>query len=76
MAHPIHETDTVSSPSTLQPLSTDPLQSERDHLQALRQRLETAAEALTRVRDQLQTRASKCQGRDEAGHFNADGGRQ
>ncbi len=76
MAHPTHEADIVSSPSPRQPLPADALQTERDHLQALRRRLETAAEALARFHDQLQARASGCQGRGEAGHLDPEEGRQ
>ncbi len=76
MAHPIHEADTVSSPTILQPPAANVLRSERDHLQALRRRLDAAAEALTRVRDHLQTRASRGQGGDKAGALDPDGGRQ
>ncbi len=75
MAHPISETDTVPNP-TPSFLSADALQSERDHLQALRRRLEAAAEALARVHDHLQARASGCQGGDEAGALDLEGGRQ
>ncbi len=75
MAHPISETDTVPNPTPSFP-SADALQSEGDYLQALRRRLEAAAEALTRVREQLQTQASRCQGSDGAGRPDPDGGRQ
>ncbi len=83
MAHQIHKADTVFSPSIPQSSPADAVQSERDHLQALRRRLETAAEALARVRDQLQARASGCQSGDrdrehdgaQAGAPDPDGGR-
>ncbi len=81
MAHQIQEADNVPSPSS-QSVGADAFQGERDHLQALRRRLEAAAEALARVRDQLQARAAECQGRDEdreligteAGSFDPEGG--
>ncbi len=82
MAHQIHKADSVASPSMPQPFPADVLQRERDHLQALRWRLEAAAEALSRVRNQLQAQASGCQGGDgarepdspTAGALNPDGG--
>jgi hypothetical protein len=81
MAYQIREADTVLSPSP--PLGPDTLQGERDRLEAIRRRLEAAAEALARVRDQLQARAPGYRGWDEdrehsgaaAGHFNPKGGR-
>ena len=76
MVHPTREADIVPSPSTPRPPSADPLQRERDHLQALRRRLEAAAEALARVRDQLQARASGDYGGAAAGALDPDGGRQ
>ncbi len=84
MAHPIHEAGTVPNPSTLPSLRVGTARSEHEHLQALRRRLETAAQALSRVRDQLQARAAGYQGRDEdrepdrtqAGDLNPEGGRQ
>ena len=78
MAHQIQEADTVPipSPSTPQPAPADILQNERDHLQVLRRRLGAAAEALARIHDQLQARASRCHGGDEVGHLDPDGGRQ
>ncbi len=75
MAHEIHETDAVPNPAPSFP-SADTLQSERDHLQVLRRRLEAATETLARVWDHLQARASGCQGGDEAGRPGLDGGRQ
>ncbi len=75
MAHEIHETDAVPNPAPSFP-SADTLQGERDHLQALRRRLEAAVEALSRVRDQLQTRASRCEGGDEVSHPDPEEGRQ
>ena len=83
MAYQIREADTVLSPSP-QSLGPDTLQSEQDHLQALRRRLEAATEALSRVGDQLQVRAAGCQGRDEdrehdrtkEGDLDPEGGRQ
>ncbi len=76
MAHQIHKADTVPSPSIPQSSPVNAIQNERDHLLALRRRLEVASEALTRVHDHLQARASGCQDSDEAGHSGPDGGRQ
>jgi hypothetical protein len=65
MAHQIQEAHTVSSPSTPPSRRADTARSEHEHLQALRRRLEAAAEGLSRVRDQLQARAPGYRGWDE-----------
>jgi hypothetical protein len=76
MAHRIQEDDATPNPSTPPSLRAEAVQSEYDRLQVLWRRLETAAEALARVRDQLQARAPGYRGWEEAGHPNPDGGRQ
>ena len=83
MVRTSQEADPTPKPSTPQSLQAEPLEGEANRLQALCKRLETAAEALIRLRDRLQVRASEWRGCDEdrerdgteAGGPDPDGGR-
>jgi hypothetical protein len=72
MAQQILEADTALDPPTLQSRQADTLRSAQDHLQALRQRFETAAEALIRVHDQLKARGFQNGGYSDHRKHNAD----
>jgi len=80
MTQPVQEADVAPD---LKSSEANALDYEHNHFRALHRRLEAAAEALKRVRDQLRARASWGQGYDhdgtsdgpEVGEPEPDGGR-